>query len=315
MEKTQSEELFCRYVWEQYLVERRYDILGDVIADQISVIGTGAHEVSRSAEEFAAAMMQEGQEWNGSFIIKDQWYQTTKLSDTHSLVIGEIEVREAADNSILYDIRFRFSIVLVRDGKNWKILHIHQSVPDANQASDEFFPHNIVEKNHQQVIYNLRHDVMTGLLNRLYLKQTVDRFIAENVSGVLLMIDIDKFKQMNDCFGHPFGDKVLIALSQSLKSSFVGAIVGRIGGDEFVIYLPEIQNRSALESIIQRFKTDWDERQMSLRLSYKMTVSMGVAFCPDDGVTYDTLWRCADEAVYKAKEAGTDKVCYYGIDD
>lgn len=310
MGKVQSEEMFCRSIWHGYLVERRYDILEEVVAENISVIGTGAHEVSRNMEEFAAAMSYESREWNVRFIIKDQWYQTTRLSDTHSLVMGEIVVREDAEDGILYDLRFRFTMVLVRQGDSWKLCHIHQSVPDCNQTADEFFPHHIVEKNERQVIYSLRHDGLTGLLNRLYLKQTVNRFIVEQPAGILLMMDIDKFKQLNDSFGHPFGDSILIALSQSLQAVFGQAVAGRIGGDEFVVYLPGIENREQAEPYLQRFREDWKERQQPLKLPQEITVSMGCSRCPEHGSNYDELWKCADQALYQAKENGGGQVWY-----
>lgn len=308
MNKMQTAEEFCRYVWHSYLVDRRYDKLLDIMADDASVIGTGAHEISRNLEEFITMMTRESKEWNGSFLIKDQWYQTMDLSDMNSLVIGEIVVREDAEDGILYDISFRFSIVLKRWEDSWRILHVHQSVSDPSQAADEFFPHHMVEKDENQIIYNLRHDIMTGLLNRVYMKETVDRFIGKTPRGVLVMMDIDKFKNLNDSFGHPFGDKVLIAFSQSLMASFANNVVGRIGGDEFVCYLPGVETPQELEKFIHPFREDWRERQKPLGISYEITSSIGAAFCPQCGMTYEELWKCADKALYRAKVSGAGEL-------
>lgn len=86
---------------------------------------------------------------------------------------------------------------------------MHQSVPDANQARDEFFPHRMVEESSRQIIYNLRHDTMTGLLNRLYLKEIVNRAMAEEAAGKMLMMDIDDFKRLNEPLWTSLGDNVL----------------------------------------------------------------------------------------------------------
>lgn len=310
MEPNISAEEFCRYMWKQYLVERRYDILTEMIDPELSVIGTGAHEFCRDMEAFAASMARESREWDGAFLIKNQWYQTTPLSPEFSLVIGEIVAKEDARDGILFDIRFRFSIVLRKTQGGWKLVHVHQSVPDANQAYDEFFPHRMLEKNSQQVVYNLRHDTMTGLLNRLYLKHIVDRSMETGPQGYMLMLDVDTFKQLNDTYGHPFGDRVLILLAQSLKSMFPNGAAGRIGGDEFVIYLAGEITDEQLKTLLCEFKRDWAESQRALDLPCEVTVSIGVARCPQAGVTFDAVWQRADEALYQAKNAGRNKVRY-----
>ena len=310
MRQPKSAEEFCRFLWREYLVERHYDILEEVVDPRISVIGTGAHEISRSLEEFAAAMGRESAEWDGTFLIKDQWYQSVPLSETLCLVFGELTARENADNGILYDLRFRFTVVLCRCEESWKVVHVHQSLPDPNQARDEFFPHRMVEQDSQQIIYNLRHDTMTGLLNRLYLKETVNRFIADLQTGWMLMLDIDRFKNLNDSFGHPFGDKVLILLSQRLKASFPQALVGRVGGDEFIVYLAGPKSRAELERDLAGFKGDWTESQQVLNFHQAITLSAGVARCPRDGGDYESLWHRADEALYMAKKCGRDRVWF-----
>lgn len=306
MDVNMTAEEFCRYVWQKYLVERRYDILDEVIDEQISVIGTGAHEMCPNVESFITSITRESQEWDGAFIIKDQWYQTTELSDILSLVIGELAVKENGEDGILYDMRFRFTIVLRKTATGWKLLHVHQSVPDANQARDEFFPHRMVEESSRQVIYNLRHDTMTGLLNRLYLKEIVNRAMAEEAAGKMLMMDVDDFKSLNDRYGHPFGDKVLILFAQSLKTSFPQAMIGRIGGDEFIAYLPG--RSDTVRDQIDRLLQDWKESQGVLALPQQVTLSIGIAEVPKDGDNYEAVWQKADKALYQAKENGKAQI-------
>lgn len=304
MELFATPEEFCRFLWHEYLEERRYDILYQVVDDDLSVIGTGGHEVSHNLEEFARAMARESTEWNGAFMIRSQWYQSTKLAEDVYLVIGELEAKEDSRDGILYDVQFRFSLVVRRRADGWRVVHVHQSVPDPNQAMDEFFPHRMVEKNGQQVIYNLRHDSLTGALNRLYLEETVGRYMGGMGEGLMLMVDIDKFKGLNDTYGHPVGDKALILLTQCLKSAFPKAAVGRIGGDEFVVYLPEAITPEALTEALAGFRRDWEEGQRPLELHSTLTVSTGIARYPRDGEDYHSVWTRADEALYVAKKQG-----------
>ena len=103
---------FCRYIWKSYLEDRRYDLVNEFVSDKIRVIVTGAHEIERNLHEFIAKFTEESHEWTGHFVIRDQWYQTTELSDSHSLVMGELVVREDSEEGILYDMCFRFTVVL-----------------------------------------------------------------------------------------------------------------------------------------------------------------------------------------------------------
>lgn len=310
MEKDISANDFCRYIWKIYLEERRYDLLDDYISDKISVIGTGAHEVERNLEEFLAAMAQEGREWNGRFIIRDQWYQTTELSEKNSLVMGEMTVRENASDGILYDICFRFTIVLEKTESGWKLLHIHQSVPDPNQTRDEFFPHHTVEQTYTEVVYNLRHDSLTGLLNRLYFKETCERFLASEEGGAFLMMDIDCFKQINDQYGHLTGDKLLVSFAESLKAVVSsGGIAGRVGGDEFAVFMFGVRQAEEVDSFLENLKNDWRIRQKALELQNPVSVSIGAAFFLQGEAVYAKMLDRADQALYHAKEKkGTELV-------
>lgn len=302
MEKNISANDFCRFIWKSYLEERRYDLISDFISDKISIIGTGAHEVERNLQEFIAKIEEESQEWTGRFIIRDQWYQTTELSDSHSLVMGELAVREDADEGILYDMCFRFTIVLEKAECGWKIVHIHQSVADPNQASDEFFPHHMVEQTYTQIVYNLRHDSLTGLLNRLYFKETCERFLTAGDSGAFLMIDIDMFKNINDQYGHPAGDKTLISFSESLKSVIApNALAGRVGGDEFTLFLPGMNHKGEMEGFFTMLNTDWGERQKLLQMHEPVSISVGVTFTSKGNNSYGVLLNKADQALYLAK--------------
>ena len=312
MERNISADDFCRFIWKSYLEERRYDLVNEFVSEKISVIGTGAHEVERNLEEFIASFTEESNSWNGRFVIRDQWYQTTELSDSHSLVMGELVVREDTDEGILYDMCFRFTVVLEQTESGWKIVHIHQSVADPNQASDEFFPNHMVEKTHTQIVYNLRHDSLTGLLNRLYFKETCERFLADGTGGAFLMIDIDWFKKINDQYGHPAGDRTLISFSESLKSVVSPKdLTGRIGGDEFTLFLADINEKSEIEDFLVMLKSDWEERQKALEMHDKISVSAGITFASGGNVSYEALLNKADQALYLAKKNRDNELVHW----
>ncbi len=157
------------------------------------------------------------------------------------------------------------------------------------------------------------HDLITGIYNRRYLEDTLIREVArakreKNPLG-LVMIDMDNFKLINDQFGHQAGDMILQVVGNLLKEQIrIGDIACRFGGDEFVIVMPG----ASLEAAARR-ADNWRQMLTNLDLYYKNnqlkpTFSAGVAIYPLHGEDPEGLLRMADNAVYRAKEEGRNKV-------
>jgi diguanylate cyclase (GGDEF)-like protein len=155
-------------------------------------------------------------------------------------------------------------------------------------------------------------DPLTGLFNRRYLEETMEREFnrvrRQKIPLAMIMMDLDHFKQYNDTFGHSAGDDLLNALGSLLKSQIRGEDIScRYGGEEFLLILPGASVAIALE------------RAESLRLAVKemhvryqelkpTSLSMGVAVYPDHGDTGLQLIQAADAALYRAKKAGRDRI-------
>lgn len=160
-------------------------------------------------------------------------------------------------------------------------------------------------------------DPLTGLYNRRHLQETLGHELARaQRTGrrlSLVMCDIDHFKAINDTHGHPAGDEVLKAVATLLKSSSrAGDIVSRVGGEEFVMLLPEMETQAARERA-----ECWREVIEATPVQcaagpIRITASFGVASFPENGKTADELIAAADVALYAAKKAGRNKVRHYG---
>lgn len=156
-------------------------------------------------------------------------------------------------------------------------------------------------------------DSLTGLLNKKAVTNAIKlRLKSDKVSTLaLIMMDIDYFKDINDTYGHMFGDEVLLTVSQTLKN-VVGdrGVIGRIGGDEFLLAVENIDTssesdiRSILRSI--RSKIEW-----SYSGKIKITTSLGSAMWPTDADNYETLLKLADKCLYIAKEKGRNRFIIY----
>lgn len=161
----------------------------------------------------------------------------------------------------------------------------------------------------------LRTDTLTGALNRGAFMEAANRVFAQpRIGGLhaLVMVDVDHFKQVNDRFGHGYGDRVLSRICDLLRNALrADDLVGRIGGDEFVLLLKNVANREALQ-----MKIDSLCEQLNQRICENITVScsFGAATCPEDGGRFDELYWKADAALYAAKEAGRNCTRVYEPD-
>lgn len=159
-------------------------------------------------------------------------------------------------------------------------------------------------------------DSFTGLYNKSSTESLINNYLAsENTFAeyAFIISDIDNFKKINDTYGHATGDMAIKKIAEIFKTSFRQEdIIGRIGGDEFVIFVP-IGDK-------ERFKKKLDEILLKLRTSYIIennkkiyfTVSMGVSLSPKCGRDFATLYKNADKALYKAKEDGKDRFIIFG---
>jgi len=154
-----------------------------------------------------------------------------------------------------------------------------------------------------------RHDTLTGLANRKGFFEAAERILGRaehnGECGALILLDLDKFKPINDGLGHPTGDLVLRNFAELIRAiARQTDVVARIGGDEFVLLCPGLQHTADIAHMCQRIVTAVDTIQPSRSPALRLGVSVGVAAFPDDGYEIDSLIAHADGAMYSAKREG-----------
>ncbi len=161
-------------------------------------------------------------------------------------------------------------------------------------------------------------DPLTGIYNRRMTEKCIQDFIdsaSECTKGALCIFDIDYFKGVNDTYGHLFGDSVLTESASRVKMLLgEDAIIGRVGGDEFVAFVKNVEGSPYLGDNAQLICDVFQEEFESSGIIVKVTCSVGAAFFPQDGKTFEELYKKADIALYRAKDAGRERAYFYKND-
>ncbi len=170
---------------------------------------------------------------------------------------------------------------------------------------------NIHEKKLKELDLLLRaeKDALTGLYNKgatqQLIEQTLEEELQKNTLNALMIIDLDNFKEVNDTLGHSHGDKVLADTANILGEVFKGGdIVGRIGGDEFVVFMRNLNSISNADILASRIVEKVDFKLPAGDKEINVTCSIGVSVFPYHGKSYEELFEKADKALYTAKANG-----------
>jgi diguanylate cyclase (GGDEF)-like protein/PAS domain S-box-containing protein len=182
---------------------------------------------------------------------------------------------------------------------------------EANRQLQEQLQENVTL--HAMLTEQTLRDPLTGLHNRRYLEETLPRELSRakrmGYPMALVMVDLDHFKRVNDTYGHPTGDAVLKAMASILlHGAREGDIICRFGGEEFLVALPNM----TIENALGRAKA-WQGTLGNTSIQYgafsiQITLSAGISAFPDNGADVDTLLHLADEALYRAKANGRNRV-------
>lgn len=164
----------------------------------------------------------------------------------------------------------------------------------------------------KQLEYRAHYDALTGLPNRLLFRDRLVNSLAHakrNRVGVAVMyLDVDHFKLVNDGLGHSFGDRLLADVARRLDSALRASdTISRIGGDEFSILLPEVTSTEAVAGVARKILDSLSRPFQLDGHDLFVTASIGISCYPSDGDDAETLLKCADAAMYRAKELGRNQ--------
>ncbi|RVT41809.1 putative bifunctional diguanylate cyclase/phosphodiesterase [Sphingobium algorifonticola] len=200
---------------------------------------------------------------------------------------------------------------------------VRQDLPDLAIAMDSLFSQ--VRANLDNIHLLAMFDPVTGLPNRMSFCRQVDRLLAERHApepAALFFLDLDGFKGVNDTLGHAAGDQLLARVAGRLREVVItqvqagsgDAVVGRLAGDEFTLFFPDIPDRAAAERIARAIQFALGEPFDLGGQQIVLGASIGIAYHPDHGVTLSDLLRAADIAMYHAKNSGRGRAETFNAD-
>ena len=156
---------------------------------------------------------------------------------------------------------------------------------------------------------------MTGLYNRGAIQDVVEDYTKKakrRDMAALLIIDLDNFKMANDTYGHSYGDRVLCQVARTLEEIFPKAAIGRLGGDEYIVFMEHLSSKDVLNSLMERLCDELYVLLGDVKCVYRLSASVGAAIYAVHGSSYAELYEHADEAQYQAKRTGKNSCLIYG---
>jgi diguanylate cyclase (GGDEF)-like protein len=200
---------------------------------------------------------------------------------------------------------------LVKSGKIVGVVTVGRDVTERVRMEQE------LKEYQDQLKFLAFHDPLTGLPNRtLFFDQTTQALedaTRDQWRLAMVFIDCDDFKRINDVYGHEAGDEVVKEVGQRILVSIrSNDTVARVGGDEFTVLLPHIQSQEDVVEVVHRVLQSTSSGWEKNGYEFGLTVSIGVAVFPSDGMDARTLMRHADEALYDAKQHGKNTYMFYG---
>lgn len=275
----------------ELLRHRRVYLFEYFSAADTMVVYDQALNVQRTIEHYVGSVCAQG-----CVLPEDRWQLRELLTGQ---MHGPLELREIKEGKLLYLEADALPAQDIREGQVF--------VGYAKDVTPE-------KERERSLLQQAQHDPLTQLYNRRMAKSLIARYLEEKdpyASCGLLVIDVDFFKNVNDRYGHLFGDKVLREFARLLNTLFKREdVLARIGGDEFLVFM-----KDAGHSVVLKKARQLSEAVRKLVFEendYCMTCSIGVCFLPENvsGYSYEQLFENADWALYQAKENGRNQYAF-----
>jgi diguanylate cyclase (GGDEF)-like protein len=241
----------------------------------------------------------------------------TKPGTTYRQILeGRIKEKTSPDQAVADVTRYRgLARSFLRELDDGRIIAVsHRPLADGGWVGvhEDITERQRVEA---QLDFMAHHDPLTKLPNRAAFNRALATFLGrakqENGKFALLSIDLDRFKEINDVFGHDVGDGLLREVAQRLMVAATGAFLARLGGDEFVVISAQEPQPAAAEALAERLQSALATEIVVGEQTLRIALSLGVAIFPDDGEDAASILANSDAALYRAKTDGRSSIRFF----
>lgn len=208
---------------------------------------------------------------------------------------------------------FEFRLMAELEDFRWCVCHIRAEYDEAEQPVrliGKLDDISMLKAREEQLLFQSTRDGLTGVYNKTAFEYKMEEILRNGGRGYLYMIDIDNFKDVNDQYGHPAGDKILVKIGALLREYFreselESELIGRVGGDEFVVYSESGGAKEKAEKLLKAITEFVPEEGNGVSVSIGIAAGMGAE-------EYQELFSRADQAMYRAKQEGKNRIACYG---
>ena len=291
-------ELTCERIFEADLTHNR------VIYGQEKYAQTFPFLNTEMFDEFITALADNAVYEDDAQDFKDAFSRGNLMKCLRETDATEVELEYRQKTAGKKNVWVSATVILLSDSQkgNLKVIGYVKNIDERKRHDLEIFKES-------------QKDGLTGIYNKKVTQSLIDDFLAGKGKGgrhAVIMVDIDNFKHINDTYGHIQGDIALMKVSQQLQNLFRSTdIVGRIGGDEFLVLLKDYASPETLISKLQKMGEMFGKIHLEDD-NYKISGSIGVALYPDDGSNYSELYKKSDISLYYSKKHGKNQFFVYG---
>lgn len=297
---------------EAYLAEEQYRkaILADTIAFYVVDFTLDIFEKCQLNCDWCA-YTEPGVQYEQFLAEKASEYLVEEDKEHYLECFSKENISKAFQNS-QNEVTFEYRMKVPDEPPMWmiSILRLITDIVTGHQKGIMYVKNIDQSKRNEMNIKNrATYDEMTGVYNKGMLMYYVSDLLA-HTGGIFIMFDVDDFKVINDTFGHPTGDQVLVSIAKELMTVFKEpALIGRMGGDEFCVFIPGNKSIDHIKEELKELQDRIHQIQITDHTVFRISGSMGVAVC-EKQISFDEIYKRSDQALYLAKKNGKDRISY-----